>query len=244
MTKETNLNKIKEVARALLQTDIHMTEFSPMVVQHPFTNSGMVAVKTDGEIHIANITENESDLRGWRENMTGLIDKADNPHDIYMMVNKSYGLTFLHYAEPYLSAEDFSNILSDAWIRSENPNMDRNLNKAALLKMFRKADADSLMSPEEQEQLAALEDIVTVYRGLTSYNKSNIRALSWTLNYDVADWFANRFREDGTVYEAQIKKAHIFALFNGRSESEVIVDPAYLTNIQQAQEPENGLTLM
>ena len=63
-----------------------------------------------------------------------------------------------------------------------------------------------------------------------------LRALSWTLNYDTAEWFSKRFGEDGTVYEAQIPKEHIYALFNGRNESEIILNPNYLTEIQEAGE--------
>lgn len=49
--------------------------------------------------------------------------------------------------------------------------------------------------------------------------------------YDVAEWFSKRFDNDGTIYEAQINKEHILALFNIRNESEVIVDPTYLMDI-------------
>ena len=61
--------------------------------------------------------------------------------------------------------------------------------------------------------------------------------------YETADWFARRFDEDGTVYKAQIDKEHIFALFNGRDESEVVLDPKYLKDITQAQEPTQGQEL-
>ena len=63
--------------------------------------------------------------------------------------------------------------------------------------------------------LQELDDTLTVYRGVTLYNAHNIKALSWTLNKETAEWFAHRFNEDGTVYEAQIDKyrfctVHIF----------------------------------
>ena len=81
-----------------------------------------------------------------------------------------------------------------------------------------------------------LDDVVTVYRGVTSYNAKNVKALSWTLNRDTAEWFAHRFDEHGTVYEAQILKEHICAVFLGRNEAEVIVDPKYLQGITPIQE--------
>jgi len=160
-----------------------------------------------------------------------------------MMCNNPYGLTFLKFAMPRLSREDFSKILSDAWIRSENPNSDPNLSTAKLLTMFRAADTAILMDDKERAELAGLDDTVTIYRGLTSHNAKNIKAMSWTLNYDTASWFAHRFDEDGTVYEASIDKSNILALFNGRNESEIIVDPKHLMDITEAVEPVAGMSI-
>ena len=84
---------------------------------------------------------------------------------------------------------------------------------------------------------------MTVCRGVTSYNAKNIKALSWTLDRDTAEWFAHRFGEEGTVYEAQISKEHILAFFNGRNESEVVVDPKYLEQIMESPEPEIGMQM-
>ena len=160
-----------------------------------------------------------------------------------MMTNKPYSMTFLKFAKPHLSQKDFSEILADAWIRSENPNLDKNFKQKELLQMFKDAAPHILMDKDEQKQLAELDDTVTVYRGVTTYNAKNIKALSWTLEQKTAEWFAHRFGEDGTVYESQIPKQHIYALLNGRGESEVIVDPKYLTDITEAPIMEEDITL-
>ena len=99
------------------------------------------------------------------------------------------------------------------------------------------------MNQEERAAYKSLEDIVTVYRGVTSYNVKNVKALSWTLDRDTAEWFAHRFGEEGTVYEAQIPKEHILAYFNGRNESEVVVDPKYLEQIMESPKPEMGMQM-
>ena len=91
--------------------------------------------------------------------------------------------------------------------------------------MFRSIDPQMLMDEEERGLFQSLDDVVTVYRGVTSYNAQNVKALSWTLNREVAEWFAHRFGQNGTVYEAQVKKENIYAVFLGRNEEEVIVDP-------------------
>ena len=152
-------------------------------------------------------------------------------------MRQAYSLTFLKYASPYLSKADFSKILADAWIRSENPNCDTNVSKSKLISMFKQADPHELMLEDELRQYEELDDTVTVYRGVTSHNAKNIKALSWTLDREKAEWFAHRFNEDGTVYEAEIDKQHILALFNGRNESEVIVDPKFLMDIRISEEP-------
>lgn len=242
MREQTNLSGVKAVAKSLLMVDIHLTDYSPVVVQHPFTSSGMVAAPTENGITLVDITKGDENLNSWREFMKKQIDHAKNAYHIYMMVNKPYALAFLSLSENHLSQKDFSEILADAWIRSENPNMDKNFVKNNLVAMFNKADKSILMDGEEKEQFDSFDDTVTIYRGVTSYNAKNIKALSWTTDYQTAEWFAHRFGEEGTVYEAQISKEHILAFFNGRNESEVIVDPKYLMNITEAPEMDTGIT--
>lgn len=237
MNQSTDLAGLKRFAKTLLQLDIQKTKMSPLVVKHPLTDSGIVGIQTpDGHLGIANLVENSKDLKTWREQTAGYIDQAETPYHVFMLVTKPYLLGFLKFAKPYLSNEDFTRMLADAWIRSESPNDDPNLSKTKLLAMFKAADPNILMDDEERSQLQSLENPVTVYRGVTSYNAKNIKALSWTLDENVAQWFAHRYGEHGTVYQAQIRKEDIYAIFTGRNESEVIVDPKQLVNIEPVQD--------
>jgi len=244
MQEKTDLSKVKEVAETLLMTDVYETSYSPVVVQHPFTSSGMVGVRTDGELKVLDITKNSENLRLWRIQMRKIIDQADSAYRLYLLVNKPYGLTFLKLSEPYLSRNDLSKILSSAWVMSENPNSDVNLSKRRLVSLFRSADPSVLMDEDERQTLADLEPTVTVYRGVTSYNADKVRALSWTLDYDTAKWFATRFGERGMVYEAQVYKERILALFNRRNEAEVIIDPKDLMNIEQRDNLEMDMKML
>ena len=243
MRNETDLNRVKWVAKQLVMIEPDLTEFSPVLVQHPFTSSGMVAIPSDEGIKHVDITKSPEELVSWQNYMKAQIDEAKSAYHIYMMTNKPYSMTFLKFAKPHLSQKDFSEILAGAWIRSENPNLDKNFKQKELLQMFKDAAPHILMDKDEQKQLAELDDTVTVYRGVTTYNAKNIKALSWTLEQKTAEWFAHRFGEDGTVYESQIPKQHIYALLNGRGESEVIVDPKYLTDITEAPIMEEDITL-
>ena len=239
--KETNLEEVKKVAKMFLHLDIVKTEFFPIVVKHPFTDNGVVVTTSEsGEFKIADLSD-EDDVKMWRKQVERYIQNTESVDDIYMMITKPYGLVFLSHISDYLSDEDFATMLANAWIRSECPNLDPNFSRQQLLKMFKAAIPTVLMDEDEYKKYAQLEEVVTVYRGVTSYNAQNIRTLSWTLDYKVADWFAHRFDEEGTVYEAQISKEHIYALFNGRNESEVIVDPKYLMNITERQEIDESI---
>lgn len=234
--RSTKMEEIRRIAKTFLMIDPVKSEFSPMVVIHPFTNSGIVPVKEGKELRLVDITKDRKDLKAWQKDVSKAIDSESNPHLIQMMMNKSYGLVFLHYAKSYLSEKDFSEMLCSAWISAENPNSDINVSPSELLELFSYADPEYLMDDNEQKQLAALDSPVTVYRGVTSFNAENIRAMSWSLDYDKAEWFSKRFGEEGTVYEAKIPKDHILALFNGRNESEIILNPNYLEEIQEIGE--------
>ncbi len=238
MKKESNLTLVKSVAKALLMTDLQITKLSPLVVSHPFTNTGITALKGTGDTPLIpmDITASKENFAKWQLEKAKIINKAETPFQIFFMLNPPYYLTFLKYAEKYLSQKDFSEMLSNAWILSEMPNRDRNVSKGQLVTMFKQADPSVLMEPTELACLQSLDAAVTVYRGVTPYNEKNLKSLSWTVNPETAQWFAHRFGEQGKVYQATIAKEHILAYFNGRNESEVIVDPKYLQGIALNEE--------
>ena len=47
MKKETDLGGVKAIAKALLMTAVNQTPYSPILVQHPFTSTGLVALPTE-----------------------------------------------------------------------------------------------------------------------------------------------------------------------------------------------------
>ena len=63
------MDGIRSVALTLLHTDVHKTKYSPAVVQHPFTSSGVVGVKVDGELRLLDITQNQENLMLWQEQL-------------------------------------------------------------------------------------------------------------------------------------------------------------------------------
>ena len=147
MKKESDLDGVKSIAKALLMTDICTTPYSPIIVQHPFTSSGFVMIPAENheDLQPIDITLNDKNLKRWQNSMTKTIDKSEHPYHIYMMLNPPYALTFLKLASPYLSIKDFSEILSSAWVMCEAPHNNPDVSKSDLISMFKSADSKSLI---------------------------------------------------------------------------------------------------
>ena len=78
------------------------------------------------------------------------------------------------------------------------------------------------MDKEEREYLKKLPNQVWIYRGASDKN-----GLSWTLDREKAEWFAQRNQhfmgEEMKVFEKKVHKNRIFAYLNGRKEQEIIL---------------------
>ena len=122
---ETNMEHVREVAKALLFTDIHETKFSPMIVQHPFTSSGIVGLPTADGVELVNICESHKQLERWQDFTTAQIDECDSPLKVYMLINKPYDLErwkkvvteniWLHYFNNVLLEKEL--ITRVEWVR-------------------------------------------------------------------------------------------------------------------------------
>jgi len=90
-------------------------------------------------------------------------------------------------------------------------------------------------TPEEKEatkkKLASLPDVLTVYRGGNSGSTPYTESFSWSLDINVANFFAaRRGTGDGYIAEGTIKKEDIIEAFlEDDSEQEVLVDPKSVT---------------
>ncbi len=235
MKKETDLASVKSIAIALLYLDIELTPMSPMIVTHPFFEGGISVIRNEqGEFEPVNLLENPEALEAKRQEIKEDIEKSDNLWHIYNLIRKPYVFAFLKFAGQYLSKDDLSEMLGDAWVSVEVANNDANMTKAQLVALFKKCNPDKLMDKEELKSLKKFrgKEKLTVYRGVTPYNEKNLKALSWTVSKNKAEWFAKRFSEKGKVYQAEIPTGSILAYFEKRNESEVVLDPSKLENIR------------
>lgn len=235
MHNQTNLDGLKKLAHLFLYFEPEPTDVG-LFIKHPFTDSPFIPVKTETGYDVSNILEDAEAFRNWKSQMRDIINDVETPGQIAMLLTKSYKFAFLKYAMEYMSQDDFSEYLADAWVSCEMPNRDPNFTKHQLVGLFKKANPQKLMTEKEYEKFNNFDNEITIYRGVTPYNNDEVKALSWTLDKEKAKWFAHRFNQNGTVYEANINKTDVYAYFESRNESEVIVDPRGLLNIHDVNE--------
>lgn len=118
-----------------------------------------------------------------------------------------------------LTDENYWKLLSSIWTDTENSYQDlgtwKNLFKS------KRGQRHNLMTEDELNTMESLDDTVTIFRGCVK--NLNEDGLSWTLDKERAEWFANRFDQEGIVIEKAIGKEKIVAYFSGREEEEIII---------------------
>lgn len=107
-------------------------------------------------------------------------------------------------------------ILSTLWTGSENIFQHKEL-WAELLKD--KTNSHYFMSKKDLEFYNSLENEFIVYRGYTHWENG----YSYTIDKDIAVWFAERFGQNGLIKERLVKKEDVFAFTNSRKEKEIII---------------------
>lgn len=72
--KETDLDKVKAMAKVFLEIEIGETEMTPAIVQHPFANSGFYPCRSDcGNLRVIDITTPQG-FDEWKKIMRERID--------------------------------------------------------------------------------------------------------------------------------------------------------------------------
>lgn len=226
---KTDMKKVNDIARCLLYLEPDFKEF--MIVSHPFFNNFIFPKRNinDGFYNLTNIQE----LNEARKIVEEDIAKVDKYTTYLMMMSKPYLAAFFKYTKDYVSEEDYNSFLAGMWTMVEFVNNDANISPNQFVSIFKKTKKELLMEEDELFAYNNLEDKLTVYRGVKP--KSSTKALSWTTDIKVAQWFADRWEKNGKVYKAQIDKKYVFAYFLGRGESEVVLDYHKLENVEEVK---------
>ena len=113
-------------------------------------------------------------------------------------------------------------LLGQLWVGSENIWQNLDDWKELLANETRNLKLRPLMMDrQERRVLKNLAEPIPIYRGCREHNREG---LSWTLDYDQAEWFAKRFSPKGSVEEREITKDQAIAYFS--REREIVIDPS------------------
>lgn len=244
---KTDLQKIRDIAAELLSAEVVIdpSEFS-FEADHPFAEKRFVSkyCEKGDRVYIETIDlRNEKKQQEWKEWMAQRI-KRESLADILMMIGKPYRLFFLRRIRACVSDKDLGSCLASVWENKDSLSMNKNVSGMDVISLFMRADKNSLMSEDQRAFFDNLEEEVTVYRGVTGYGLGYglhyQKAVSWTLDKETAEWFANRFRAEWDdysireVWKVTVPKNRILSSFTTDgvdNEGEVIVN-LYRGNFQ------------
>ena len=209
----------------MLWLPIGENEFSPMIVDHPFLESGMVPYQ--GELR--NIFEDDDAMQDVLKNYLEMIQDAKDLETIFLLLRKPYYFVFLKFIEDNLTRQEFSYFLGHVWTESENPNQDVNVSVEEATEMFKRSEKEFLMLPEELIMYKRLPNELEVYRGVATGR--NPDGLSWTNSLSTAKWFSQRWQQGGYIRKGVVKKEKILSYFNRRDENELVISPKDIRNL-------------
>lgn len=235
MSKATDIDPIRDLAIVFLYLDVEKTEI-PFIIKHPYSDSPYITIPGEGKPKIYNIADSPKDLDIWRRHVRNSLERMITAREFVNFITKSFRIAFFIRIRPYLSSEDLGSLLRQVWTSVEFPNHDPNISKAKFVDFFRKAGIQNICNAEERRFIGAVSDQkgLVVYRGTATDVRDDIFGLSWTSDIEVARWFAERFGQDGSVHKARIGSSGVLAFFSG-SESEVVVDPKMLVNVEKIE---------
>jgi hypothetical protein len=154
---------------------------------------------------------------------TGALKKAEEEKnwDRYVFLHeRPHRIHAFQTIMRHFTNAEYWRIFGEVWTDTENLWQ----NKADFKRLLnsKRPNREAMMTEEEIEYMDKLPHEFTVYRGCRKNLNEN--GMSWTLDYDKAQWFMNRLNRfgDGKILEATIPKHEIYAVFLGRGETEVV----------------------
>jgi hypothetical protein len=203
-----------------LAWDLVETDFG-LMLDHPLVGGKMVDPHRAAQLN-----------QLFREKVRGL-DQAWDERDWHTWIwlhRRPYRLNAFDDLESELSNQEYWSLPAIVWIDAEsvwcNQSLWRQLWNAD------RPDKQNAMEVKERKAFVDLPDEITVYRG--AQEGCNIDGMSWTLDRDVAVWFAtNRHHSPRVLLTARAKKSHAHALLLSRKESELVHDKVEIIAMDQ-----------
>jgi hypothetical protein len=173
--------------------------------------------------------DNYKDIVDWF--IADVIGDMDDVAKIFYHIRKADRISVFDFVKHSLGTKDYSNILGDIWQLTEFPHQ---YGMRKLVALFKRTSPRFLMDENDFKVWQALPQEIRVFRGVQKICRkpAKVRGLSWTMSLEKAKWFANRWKNKGKVWQADIYKDDCFAYFDGRKEKEIVLNPNRLRNLQ------------
>lgn len=160
------------------------------------------------------------------EHISGVMNKLLDEGkwgSIFSLMEKK--LLFPKFVEIYrkIPEDKIVDIFSELWVRSE---FGFDMITEDIIKYVYSFKEQSESYRERRERLLKLADgngYLTVYHGATTEGVND--DLSWSLSEETAQWFANRFDNNGDIMSAKVLVDDVIDYFDWRGESEVLILP-------------------
>lgn len=223
------LEKAKQVALFMLDMPYSdVKDFEGLFILHPFFNSNFLADKEG----LFNIKDDPERFKRLKKELRVLINKRDSIEGVMTLILDSNKINFLYLlSQREVPAEVCGNLLGGVWCSLENNDTQEPFMKEAMRDWLLAADRTQIMSEEDIQLLNNLPDKVTIYRG-AQFNEPP-KGFCWSINRDVAVWFANRFQnKNPIVYTTTVNKKDILFYTNDAGEEETVVDYKKLGKIE------------
>lgn len=229
--KKTNIEAVRGVAEAFLYQPMKRNPQIPFLVSHPFLDSVPTMIPgSDGRLEMIDPAQSEEDFQKFIQIMKKRIQAMETPIESVRLLTKPYRFTFLDHIRDYLSDDDLARCLRCIWKNSEYTNDSAIFTKRRLLSLFRRSTREKLMDEDDLLVFQGLPERIGIFRGVTSYNRQDLKVFSWTLSLERARWFAARYDDKvQEVYQAELPKEGVLAYFS--QEEEIIANPFMLENI-------------
>lgn len=162
----------------------------------------------------------------------GRFERENDYENLFSYMEKKILIT--KYIEIFDSIpnEQKYNCFRDVWTRSE---YGFNLFEPSFLEevfSFAEHSEERNDSMLELKKEIIEDEIVTIYRGVTFYSTRPHKAISWTLNENIADFFASRFNSKGKIIKAEIHVNDIYDYLSNRNENEILLNPKKIKNME------------
>ena len=208
-----------EDIQAWVEEELH-PDLQPFVIEHPALGPYVHHPLVIGTALIPGVLNHQ-----YRQKVERLTDsQAWEPGYIWLF-EKPYRLEFFNawYLSHRVSVEDLRQYLPDLWTSTEFP-LGSDDDGEWLINLFREIGFYS------DNGWAAPKQPMPIFRG------GRQDGMSWTLDRRVATFFAKRFNPEQPLplYSAIAPPESVLAVFmDARGESEVVVDPSLLTEVEE-----------